>query len=79
MNQAKIDALADAFRSQGLTWSQTNFAVSVVRNSVSLERERCAGVCDGVASVCADSSNGARKDAGINTATNCARLIRHDR
>lgn len=76
MTQAQVDALANAFRSQGLTWSQTNFAVSVVRNSVAVERERCADLCDGIAAVCADSSNGVRKQAGISTATNCAKLIR---
>ena len=46
MNQERLDTLAEAFRSQGLTWSQTNFAISVVRNEVGSEREACARACD---------------------------------
>jgi hypothetical protein len=34
-SQAQIDAMAEALRSQGLTWRQTNFAISLVRNQVS--------------------------------------------
>lgn len=40
MNQQEIDCLSEALRSQGLTWSQTNFAVSLVRNAAYTERER---------------------------------------
>jgi hypothetical protein len=44
MNQKQIDQMAEALRSQGLTWAQTNFAVSLVRNhvgaAVTAERER---------------------------------------
>jgi hypothetical protein len=52
LTQQEIDAMAEAFRSQGLTWRQTNFAVSVVRNSIGAaradERNRCAKVCDAI-------------------------------
>ena len=34
MTQQEIDALSNTFRRQGLTWYQTNLAVSVVRNLV---------------------------------------------
>ena len=34
MGQQEIEALTNAFRRQGLTWDQTNFAVAVVRNRV---------------------------------------------
>lgn len=40
MTQQEIDAMCEALRSQGLTWNQTNFAVSLVRNAVDTERER---------------------------------------
>lgn len=40
MTQQEIDAMSEALRSQGLTWGQTNFAVSLVRNAVAAERER---------------------------------------
>ena len=46
MTQEQIDKLAEALRRQGLTWAQTNFAVSLVRNAVYLEREACAKVCE---------------------------------
>jgi len=46
MTKEQIDELAEALRSQGLTWAQTNFAVSLVRNAAYLEREACAKVCD---------------------------------
>ena len=49
MNQKRIDQMADALLAQGLTWSQANFAVSLVRNSVEAERERCAKIADGLA------------------------------
>ena len=45
MTQQEIDTMAEALRSQGLTWSQTNFAVSLVRNCVGAEQARCAKVC----------------------------------
>jgi hypothetical protein len=45
MNQKEIDALASACRSQGMTWAQTNFAVSLVRNKQSKERARFAELC----------------------------------
>lgn len=76
MNQKKIDTIVNALRSQGLNWSQTNFAVALIRNAESSERERCADICDGVALVCADTSDGARKTASMNAAQSCARLIR---
>ena len=44
--------------------------------AVAAERERCADICDGVASVCADTSDGARKSASMSAAQSCARLIR---
>ncbi len=40
MNQEQIDRMAEALRRQGLTWSQTSFAVSLVRNAVEAERDR---------------------------------------
>lgn len=46
MNQKEIDDLSEALRGQGLTWNQTNFAVSLVRNMQEQEREECARVCD---------------------------------
>ena len=46
MNQNKLDELVDALRVQGLTWNQTNFAVSLVRNAVAAERGRCAALCE---------------------------------
>lgn len=45
MDQREVDALAGACRSQGMTWSQTNFSVSIVRNEQSKERTRCADIC----------------------------------
>lgn len=33
MSQQEIETLAEALRSQGLTWAQTNFSVSLVRNA----------------------------------------------
>ena len=44
MNQNKIDELVDALRAQGLTWGQTNFAVSLVRNAEKVECKRCAKI-----------------------------------
>ena len=38
--QQELDAMAEALRAQGLTWSQTNFAVSLVRNAVTAESEK---------------------------------------
>jgi hypothetical protein len=40
MTQQEIDAMAEALRRQGLTWNQTNFAVSLVRNAEAAERDR---------------------------------------
>ena len=40
LNQQEIDAMSESFRSQGLTWSQTNFAVAVVRNTLSTKADR---------------------------------------
>lgn len=48
MNQKELDAIAEALRSQGLTWIQANFAVSLVRNGIASERERCAKLCEQV-------------------------------
>ena len=45
--QQEIDATAEALRAQGLTWSQTNFSVSLVRNAAAAERERIATGWDG--------------------------------
>ena len=42
--QQEIDAMAEALRAHGLTWRQTNFAVSLVRNAVAAERELCASI-----------------------------------
>jgi len=42
MNQKRIDELADALRAQGLTWNQTNFAISLIRNELELDRGRLA-------------------------------------
>jgi hypothetical protein len=42
MTQQEIDKLSEALRGQGLTWNQTNFAVSLVRNARTAERERIA-------------------------------------
>ena len=44
--------------------------------AVAAERERRAALCNGVASVCAETSDGAGKSASIATANSCARLIR---
>mgnify|MGYP003443811851 CR=1 FL=1 len=41
MDQKQLDEMAKAPRRQGLTWAQTNFAVSLVRNAEVAERERC--------------------------------------
>lgn len=54
---------------------------NVVRLDVALaalaaERERCAGLCEGIAATVAESSNGVRKVAAVATAQSCARLIR---
>lgn len=46
MSQQEIDTLCEALRAQGLTWSQTNFAVSLVRNGAAAERELCARLLD---------------------------------
>lgn len=40
------------------------------------ERERCAGICEGLAEVCEASANGAKKTAGMNMAMSCAMVIR---
>ena len=37
LNQEQIDTMAAALRRQGLTWSQTNFAVSLTRKAVADE------------------------------------------
>lgn len=34
MTQKDIDNMSDALRSEGLTWNQTNFVVSLVRNAL---------------------------------------------
>ena len=52
MTQQELDAMSEALRSQGLTWSQTSFAVSLVRNGVAAERERCAKLVEQVADDC---------------------------
>jgi hypothetical protein len=44
--QDEIYKMSETLRNQGLTWNQTNFAVSLVRNAIYLEREACAKVCD---------------------------------
>jgi hypothetical protein len=46
ITQDQVEKMAEALRNQGLTWTQTNFAISLVRNAVDLEREACAKVCD---------------------------------
>lgn len=46
MNQQELDTMSEALRSQGLTWSQTNFAVSLVRNAVDAEREQAPQQAD---------------------------------
>lgn len=46
MNQQQLDEMAEALRAQGLTWRQTNFAVSLVRNAQAAERERCLEICE---------------------------------
>jgi MinD superfamily P-loop ATPase len=46
VGQQQLDTMAEELRSQGLTWSQTAFAVSLVRNAQSAERERCAKLCE---------------------------------
>lgn len=46
MNQKEIDEMAEALRKQGLTWRQVNFAVSLVRNAETAERERCAKIAE---------------------------------
>lgn len=40
MDQQQLDSLADALRAQGLTWAQTNFAVSLVRNAHATRDEK---------------------------------------
>ena len=49
MNQQQIDEMSESLRAQGLTWAQTNFAVSLVRNGRAAERERCAKACESLA------------------------------
>lgn len=34
MNQEEIEVMCEALRAQGLTWSQTSFAISLVRNAI---------------------------------------------
>ena len=46
MNQEQIDQIAEALRAQGLTWAQTNFAVSMIGTAVAAERERCAVIAE---------------------------------
>ena len=37
MNQNELDKMVEALRSQGLTWSQVNFTVSLVRNAETVD------------------------------------------
>jgi hypothetical protein len=76
VNQAQIDKMTEALRSQGLTWSQTNYAVSLVRNAISQERERCAALCEGLSEVAEHSADGLRRTVSMSMAQSCATLIR---
>ena len=67
MTQQELDAMSEALRAKGLTWSQTSFAVSLVRNRVAAERERCAQVC---------LSRSANGNFRADTRDECAALIR---
>ena len=66
LTQKDIDQMSDALRAQGLTWNQTNFAVSLVRNAIDTEREACAVVAEN------SEHNGGVVDCGYET----AKLIR---
>jgi hypothetical protein len=85
MDQKQIDTMAEALRRQGLTWSQTNFAVSLVRNAVTTERERAARVCDDEARIREeagkqhqeDSESRSRCFAAARAAQNCAKGVRN--
>lgn len=46
LTQKDIDQMSDSLRAQGLTWNQTNYAVSLVRNAIDTEREACAKGCE---------------------------------
>lgn len=46
ISQEQIDSMAAALRRQGLTWSQTNFAISLVRNAVEAEQQAGEAVAE---------------------------------
>ena len=67
LTQEDIDQMSDALRAQGLTWNQTNFAVSLVRNSVDAESKACASAIRAAALESDDEAeaHGMRFAAGI--------------
>lgn len=76
MDQKQIDELAEALRRQGLTWNQTNFAVSLVRNAQTAERERCA---DAVSQAQRERNHAAQvRDAALSALFEVERLAGHD-